>query len=98
MARLLQKDDWVVYAAFLPALLASSGIAATATTAWHAQKAWHLPRENAACIHADTDDYVRGLAKRGIATLPGYDLPATEKLGIPAAAIAASELRARREC
>jgi hypothetical protein len=73
MARLLQKDDWLVYAAFLPALLASGGIGATAAMAWHAQKAWHLPSENAACIQADADDYVRGLAKRGIATLPGYN-------------------------
>jgi len=93
MVRLLQKDEWVVYAAFLPALLTSGGIGATAALEWHTQKPWHVPIERAVCV--ETDDYVQGLAKRGIAKLPGYGPPANE-LSTPA--IAAAALYARNAC
>ncbi len=53
MVRLLQKDEWVVYAAFLPALLTSGGIGATAALEWHTQKPWHVPIEHAVCVETD---------------------------------------------
>ncbi len=87
------EDEWVVYAAFLPALLTSGGIGATAALEWHTQKPWHVPIERAVCV--ETDDYVQGLAKRGIAKLPGYGPPANE-LSTPA--IAAAALYARNAC
>jgi hypothetical protein len=96
MARLLQKDEWVVYAAFLPALFTSAGIGATAAMAWHAQTPWRVPTARAVC--AEADDYVEQLAKRGIARLPGYEFPAVDELSLPAAAIAAAELRVRNRC
>jgi len=95
MARLLQKDEWVVYAAFLPALLTSGGIGATAAMMWYAQTPWHVPPEHAVC--AAGDDYVQGLAKRGIVKVPD-DVPPADELSIPAAAIPAAELRGRNAC
>ena len=94
MARLLQKDEWVAYAAFLPALLTSGGIGAGMV--WRAQTPWHIPPEHAVCVAAD--DYVQGLAKRGIVKLPAYEVPPADELSIPAAAIAAAELRALNGC
>jgi hypothetical protein len=94
MAWLLRKDEWVVYAALLPALLTTGGIGAAAITG-HAQMLWHLPAERAVCVAAD--DYVQGLAKRGIAKLPGYGTPADER-SIQAAVIAVAKLGARNAC
>jgi hypothetical protein len=96
MARSLQKDEWIVYAAFLPALLILGAVGATAAVAWHAGVPWHTPAVREVCT--GTDDYVQGLAKRGIVNLPGYDVPPAKELSIPAAAIAAAELRAHYAC
>jgi hypothetical protein len=95
VTRLLQKDDWLVYAAFLPALLTLVGIGATAAMAWHNQAPWHIATVNAIC--ADRDD-VQGLARRGIAKLPGYELSPMDELSSPAAAVAAAELPVRLAC
>ena len=95
MARLLQKDEWVIYSAFLPALLTLVGIGASAAMAWHTQTPWHVSAVSEVCVGAD--DYVQGLAKRGIVKPPGYELP-FEELSTPAAAVAAAELRTRHIC
>jgi hypothetical protein len=95
MARLLQKDDWVIYAAVLPALLASGAIGATAVLAWHAESPWHVRAASAVCV--GNDDYVEQLAKRGIAKLPVYGPPADD-LSPPAAAIAAAAELYARHC
>ena len=58
MAWLLQKDEWIVYAALLPALLTLGGIGASAAMSWHAQTPWHVAAVNAVCI--DADDYFKG--------------------------------------
>jgi hypothetical protein len=58
--------------------------------AWHDQKPWHLPAVSAVC--GATDDYVEGLAKRGIVRLPG------DEMDEPSAAIAVAEMRARNTC
>jgi hypothetical protein len=91
MARLLQKNEWVVYAAFLPVLLTSGGIGVVAAMSWP----WHLPIERVVCAEAN-DNYVQGLAKRGIAKVPGYGPPSDEVSS--SAAVAAAELRARNAC
>ena len=96
MARLPQKDEWVIYSAFLPALLTLVGIGASAAMAWHAQTPWHIPAVSEVC--AGADDYVQGLAKRGIVKLPGYGFPPFEELSTPAAVAAAAKLRARHIC
>jgi hypothetical protein len=97
MTRLLQKDDWLVYAAFLPALLTLVGVGASAAMAWHNQAPWHIATVSAAC--ADTDDYVQEVAKRGIVKLPGYELSPMDELSTPpAAAVAAAELPLRPAC
>ena len=96
MARLLQKDEWVIYAAFLPGLFTLLGIGISAAMAWLAQTPWHIPAVIAVC--ASADDYVQGLAKRGIVKMPGYEFPPFEELSTPAAAVAAAELRARHIC
>jgi hypothetical protein len=93
MTRLLQKDDWLVYAAFLPALLTLVGVGASAAMAWHNQAPWHIATVSVVCV--GTDDYVQELAKRGIVKLPGYELSPMDDLSPPAAAIAAAELYAR---
>jgi hypothetical protein len=95
MTRLLQKDEWVIYSAFLPALFTLTGIGASAAMAWHAQRPWHIP---AISVCAGADDYVQGLVKRGIVKPLGYELPPFEELSTPAAAVAAAELRARHMC
>jgi len=96
MARLLQKDEWVIYAAFLPALLTSVAVGGTAAMAWHTQTPWHVAAASAICT--DSDGYVQELAKRGIAKLPGYELQPGDELSTTAAAVAASELRAHHAC
>jgi hypothetical protein len=96
MARLLQEDEWVIYSAFLPALFTLVGIGGSAVMAWHAQTPWHVPAVSKVCVGAD--DYVQGLAKRGIVKPLGYEFPPFEELSTPAAAVAAAELRARHIC
>jgi tellurite resistance protein len=67
-------DDWPVYAAFLPAVLTLAGIGITATVgSWFdGTTLWDVADANT--IGGDVDDYVRGLARRGIANLPGSEL------------------------
>jgi hypothetical protein len=67
-------DDWLVYAALLPALLTLWAIGVTAAMAWHNQAIWHAAA-TVSVIRGDADDYVQGLAKLGIAKLPGYEPP-----------------------
>jgi hypothetical protein len=73
MTREQRLDDWLIYAAFLPALLALTSIAVTAAIAWHNQSLWQVA--TATAVRSGADDYVAGLARLGIAKLPGYDLP-----------------------
>ena len=49
MARLLQKDEWIMCAAFLPALSTLLGIGVSAAMAWLAQTPWHVPAVSAVC-------------------------------------------------
>jgi hypothetical protein len=70
MTREQQFDDWLVYAAFLPAVLALTSVVVTAAIAWHNQSLWKLATTTA--IRSGADDYVEGLARLGIAKLPGY--------------------------
>jgi hypothetical protein len=64
-------DDWPIYVAFMPAVVI--GIAAAicfSTASLHDRTL-----SNAAGVRStqgDTDDYVEGLARLGIAKLPGY--------------------------
>src|SRR6266536_3409632 len=37
----LRKDDWIVYAALLPALLALGGVGGVAAGAWQIRRPWH---------------------------------------------------------
>jgi hypothetical protein len=90
------KNEWIIYAAFLPALLTSGGIVATIVFAWPDHTYWHVSTERAVCVEAANDNYVQGLAKLGIAKVPGYGPPPDEVS--PSAAIAAAELRARNAC
>ncbi len=71
-------DDWLVYAALLPALLTLSAIGVTAAMAWHNQSLWQAATVSA--VRGDADDYVKGLAKLGIAELPGYEPPPASEL------------------
>jgi hypothetical protein len=96
MPRLLRKDEWVVYAALLPALLTLAGIGGAVVMAWHAERPWHVAAASAVCV--PSDGYVQGLAKRGIANLPGYEVSPADELSTTAAAVAASELRAHHAC
>jgi len=96
MPRLLQNDEWIIYAAFLPGLLASGGIGAAALAAWHAKTPLHVTTERAA-VCAEGDGYVKELAKRGIVKIPAYGESADEEAA-PAAVIAAAEMRARKMC
>jgi hypothetical protein len=67
-------DDWPIYVAFMPAVVI--GIAAAicfSTASLHDRTL-----SNAAGVRStqgDTDNYVEGLARLGIAKLPGYDPP-----------------------
>lgn len=66
-------DDWPVYVAFLPAVLASVAIGITAALALGTVGSWHLSPADAVKATPATDDYVEGLAKLGIAHLPRYE-------------------------
>jgi hypothetical protein len=96
MARLLQQGEWIMYVAFLPGLLASGGIGTAAVMAWHAKAHLHVPTERAV-VCAEADDYVKELAKRGIAEMPGYGGSADDEAASPDV-IAAAEKRARNAC
>jgi len=81
MTREQQFDDWLIYAAFLPALLTLTGITVTAAIAWHNHSLWQVATTTA--VRSGSDDYVQGLARLGIAKLPGHEVP---KIGAPAVA------------
>jgi len=68
-------DDWPVYIALLPAILASAAIGITAAIALGTANSWHQNPAEAAGVKATpaADDYVEGLARLGIATLPRYE-------------------------
>jgi hypothetical protein len=70
MTREQQFDDWLIYAAFLPALLALTSLGVTAAVTWHNPSLWQVATTTA--IRSGADDYVAGLARLGIAKLPGY--------------------------
>jgi hypothetical protein len=66
-------DDWPVYVAVLPAILASAAIGITAAIALGTASSWNQSAApDAADLKAasEADDYVKGLAKLGIATIP----------------------------
>jgi hypothetical protein len=66
-------DDWLVYVAFLPAILASAAIGITAAIALGTASSWNQSAASDAAglkAAAEADDYVEGLAKLGIATIP----------------------------
>lgn len=69
------SDDWPVYVALLPAVLASAAIGITAAIALGTGSSWHQGPADAAGVKATpaTDDYVEGLARLGIAKLPSYE-------------------------
>ncbi len=69
------SDDWPVYVALLPAVLASAAIGITAAIALGTASSWHQRPADAAGLKAapEADDYVEGLARLGIAKLPGYE-------------------------
>jgi hypothetical protein len=60
-------DDWLVYAALLPALLIVAGIALTGAAGFGAHNVKNTAAASAIYVEAD---YVQGLAKLGIAKLP----------------------------
>jgi len=64
-------DDWPIYLAFLPAVVASAAIGITAAIALGTASPWHLSTADAADVNATAaaDDYVEGLARLGIATI-----------------------------
>src|SRR5262249_17907828 len=76
MARFVSRTksaDWIGYVALLPALLVLAGIGVTAAMGWDTQA-----RRNTATLSpmpGNADHYVEGLAKLGIAELPGYERP-----------------------
>jgi hypothetical protein len=57
--------DWIVNAALLPA-------AVTTVITWHNQALWNATTLGALRTDSHADDYVQGLAERGIVQLPGY--------------------------
>jgi hypothetical protein len=73
---LLQKDEWLAYAALLPVLLTLAGIGVTVAIAYHNPALWHVA--TVSVIGGSADDYVQGLARLGIVKLPGYDLPSVD--------------------
>src|SRR5207248_2843766 len=74
----IRYGDWIIYVALLPALFTLAGLAVTAAIAWHNQSLWNANALSA--IPGDADDYVQGLAKRGIIELPGYEPPSAVDL------------------
>jgi len=72
MTREQKFDDWLIYAAFLPVLLALTSIAVTAAVAWHNHALWQVGATPAS--YAGADDYVQGLARLGIARVPRQEL------------------------
>jgi hypothetical protein len=68
-----RPGDWPVYVALLPAVLASAAIGITAAIALGTANSWHRSPWDTADVKAApaTDDYVAGLARLGIAKLPG---------------------------
>ena len=66
------KDDWPVYIAFLPAVLACAALGITAALALGTAGSWHQSLSEAAGVKhtPGADDYVAGLAKLGIAKIP----------------------------
>jgi hypothetical protein len=68
-------DDWLVYIALLPAIVASAAIAITSAIALGTASSWHSAIPAAGDLKATpaTDNYVEGLAKLGIAKLPTYE-------------------------
>ncbi len=72
-------DDWPVYVAFLPAILASAAIVITAAIALGTASSWnHNIASDAVGVKAtpEADDYVEGLARLGIAKIP-HNEPST---------------------
>jgi hypothetical protein len=63
--------DWIVNAALLPALLTLADIAVTTVITWHNQALWNATTLGALRTDSHSDDYVQGLAERGIVQLPG---------------------------
>jgi hypothetical protein len=66
-----RHGDWLIYVALVPAVLTLAGLGVTAAVAWHNQTLWTAAAPSA--VPSDSDDYVQGLAKRGIMELPGYE-------------------------
>jgi hypothetical protein len=66
-------DDWPIHAALLPAILTLAGIGVTATTGSWFEGTFRKDADVSA-ISGDVDDYVQGLARRGIANLPASEL------------------------
>jgi hypothetical protein len=93
-AELRLTDDWPVYIAFLPAILASATIAITSAIAFGTASSWRQaipPTEDVKATPA-ADDYVEGLAKLGIAKLPSYDSPAVVRSGSRCGALPLTQL------
>jgi hypothetical protein len=84
MTRVLQRDELLLYCAFLPALLTLIGLGFTAAVQWHDQTVWHFAPTSVTTVGAD--DYVEGLARLGIIRLPGYELLRTDGPKSPAVA------------
>ena len=66
-------DDWIIYAALLPAVLTLVGVGVTAAVAWHNPALW-----NAATLSVnsgDADNYVQGVAKHDLVKLPAPEPP-----------------------
>jgi len=68
-------EDWPVYLGFLPSVVISVALAIVfgATTPCHERVSSHAA--NITSSPGDADDYVKGLAKRGITGIPGRELP-----------------------
>lgn len=68
-------DDWPIYLAFLPAVLTSAAIGITAAFALGTASPWHRSPTDAADVKAAAaaDDYVEGLARLGIASIPRHE-------------------------
>ena len=66
-------DDWVVWIALLPGVLTLSALGISLAMAWHNHAGWHAVIVST--IPEDGNGYVQGLAKLGIANLPGHQPP-----------------------